>query len=87
MNRESFVLEASCGAFSQMILFPGNVVWLDDITSARALINLSRMPDKEEVVDEESSKPSELPVQPQKGLSSHLCPIIWNASRFIIFCG
>lgn len=42
-----------------------NVVWLDDITSARALINLSRMPDKD-VTDADSSKPSELPVQPQK---------------------
>ncbi|XP_052392550.1 nuclear cap-binding protein subunit 3-like [Carassius gibelio] len=43
-----------------------NVVWLDDITSSRALINLSRMPDKEEVTDTDSSKPSELSVQPQK---------------------
>ncbi|KAI7796376.1 nuclear cap-binding protein subunit 3 [Triplophysa rosa] len=43
-----------------------NVVWLDDISPARALINLSRMPDKEEVTSADSSKPSELPVQPQK---------------------
>ncbi|XP_051537717.1 nuclear cap-binding protein subunit 3 [Myxocyprinus asiaticus] len=43
-----------------------NVVWLDDITPARALINLSRMPDKEEVTNADSSKPSEPPVQPQK---------------------
>ncbi|XP_051960682.1 nuclear cap-binding protein subunit 3-like [Xyrauchen texanus] len=43
-----------------------NVVWLDDITPARALINFSRMPDKEEDTNAESSKPSELPVQPQK---------------------
>ncbi|XP_026090306.1 nuclear cap-binding protein subunit 3-like [Carassius auratus] len=43
-----------------------NVVWLDDITSSRALINLSRMPDKKEVTDTDSSKPSELSVQPQK---------------------
>ncbi|KAL0162434.1 hypothetical protein M9458_041830, partial [Cirrhinus mrigala] len=43
-----------------------NVVWLDDITSTRALINLSRMPDKKEVTNADSSKPSELPVQPQK---------------------
>ncbi|XP_051956502.1 nuclear cap-binding protein subunit 3-like [Xyrauchen texanus] len=43
-----------------------NVVWLDDITPARALINLSRMPDKEEVTNADSSKPSETPVQPQK---------------------
>uniref|UniRef100_A0A8C1X2I7 Nuclear cap-binding protein subunit 3 n=1 Tax=Cyprinus carpio TaxID=7962 RepID=A0A8C1X2I7_CYPCA len=43
-----------------------NVVWLDDITSTRALINLSRMPDKKEVTDTDSSKPSELSVQPQK---------------------
>uniref|UniRef100_A0A8C2J8N7 Nuclear cap-binding protein subunit 3 n=1 Tax=Cyprinus carpio TaxID=7962 RepID=A0A8C2J8N7_CYPCA len=46
-----------------------NVVWLDDITSTRALINLSRMPDKKEVTDTDSSKPSELSVQPQKGLN------------------
>ncbi|XP_043077239.1 nuclear cap-binding protein subunit 3 [Puntigrus tetrazona] len=43
-----------------------NVVWLDDITSTRALINLSRMPDKKEVTSEDSSKPSELSDQPQK---------------------
>uniref|UniRef100_A0A673M1J6 Nuclear cap-binding protein subunit 3 n=1 Tax=Sinocyclocheilus rhinocerous TaxID=307959 RepID=A0A673M1J6_9TELE len=43
-----------------------NVVWLDDITSTRALINLSRMPDKKEVINTDSSKPSELSVQPQK---------------------
>ncbi|ROL48012.1 Nuclear cap-binding protein subunit 3 [Anabarilius grahami] len=43
-----------------------NVVWLDDITSTRALINLSRIPDKEEVTNTDCLKPSELPVQPQK---------------------
>ncbi|KAF4098408.1 nuclear cap-binding protein subunit 3 [Onychostoma macrolepis] len=43
-----------------------NVVWLDDITSTRALINLSRMPDKKEVTNTDSSKPSELSDQPQK---------------------
>ncbi|NP_956437.1 nuclear cap-binding protein subunit 3 [Danio rerio] len=47
-----------------------NVVWLDDITSTRALINLSRMPDKEEVTNTDSSKPSELPVQTQKARRS-----------------
>ncbi|XP_073680638.1 nuclear cap-binding protein subunit 3 [Garra rufa] len=48
-----------------------NVVWLDDITSTRALINLSRIPDKKEVTDTDSSKPSELPVQPQKARRNH----------------
>lgn len=47
-----------------------NVVWLDDITSTRALINLSRMPDKEEVTNTDSSKPSEVPVQPEKARRS-----------------
>uniref|UniRef100_A0A8C1SX15 Nuclear cap-binding protein subunit 3 n=1 Tax=Cyprinus carpio TaxID=7962 RepID=A0A8C1SX15_CYPCA len=42
-----------------------NVVWLDDITSTRALINLSRMPDKKEVTNTDSSKPSELSDQPR----------------------
>uniref|UniRef100_A0A8C2F0S3 Nuclear cap-binding protein subunit 3 n=1 Tax=Cyprinus carpio TaxID=7962 RepID=A0A8C2F0S3_CYPCA len=54
-----------------------NVVWLDDITSTRALINLSRMPDKKEVTNTDSSKPSELSDQPQKGLSSrYTSPVI-----------
>ncbi|XP_059398846.1 nuclear cap-binding protein subunit 3-like [Carassius carassius] len=48
-----------------------NVVWLDDITSSRALINLSRMPDKKEVTNTDSSKPSELSVQPQKARRNH----------------
>ncbi|XP_016134137.1 nuclear cap-binding protein subunit 3-like [Sinocyclocheilus grahami] len=43
-----------------------NVVWLDDITSTRALINLSRMPDKKEVTNTDNSKPSELSDQLQK---------------------
>ncbi|XP_042566967.1 nuclear cap-binding protein subunit 3 [Cyprinus carpio] len=47
-----------------------NVVWLDDITSTRALINLSRMPDKKEVTNTDSSKPSELSDQPQKARRS-----------------
>ncbi|XP_067279121.1 nuclear cap-binding protein subunit 3 isoform X2 [Pseudorasbora parva] len=47
-----------------------NVVWLDDITSTRALINLSRMPDKEEVTNADNSKPSEVPVQPEKARRS-----------------
>uniref|UniRef100_A0A9J8D204 Nuclear cap-binding protein subunit 3 n=1 Tax=Cyprinus carpio carpio TaxID=630221 RepID=A0A9J8D204_CYPCA len=47
-----------------------NVVWLDDITSTRALINLSRMPDKKEVTNTDSSKPSEVSEQPQKARRS-----------------
>ncbi len=70
-NQENFCLKLDCGAPSQITLFPGNVVWLDDITSTRALINLSRMLDKKEVTDTDSSKPAELSDQPQKGLSSH----------------
>lgn len=31
---------------------PGNVVWLDDDTSIRALVNSSRMPDPEAVFTE-----------------------------------
>lgn len=65
------LFKAWCGAPSQITLFPGNVVWLDDITSTRALINLSRMLDKKEVTDTDSSKPAELSDQPQKGLSSN----------------
>uniref|UniRef100_A0A671NHS1 Nuclear cap-binding protein subunit 3 n=1 Tax=Sinocyclocheilus anshuiensis TaxID=1608454 RepID=A0A671NHS1_9TELE len=54
-----------------------NVVWLDDITSTRALINLSRMPDKKEVTNTDNSKPSELSDQLQKGLSSrYTSPVI-----------
>lgn len=41
-----------------------NVVWLDDITSTRALINMSRMPDKE-VSNTAVSKDTDLPVQEQ----------------------
>ncbi len=70
-NQENFCLNLDCGAPSQITLFPGNVVWLDDITSTRALINLSRMLDKKEVTDTDSSKPAELSDQPQKGLYSH----------------
>lgn len=40
--------------------FLGNVVWLDDITSTRALINMSRMPDKEDS-DTACSKTTDLP--------------------------
>ncbi|XP_059382570.1 nuclear cap-binding protein subunit 3 [Carassius carassius] len=48
-----------------------NVVWLDDITSTRALINLSRMPDKKEVTNTDGLKPSELSDQPQKARRNH----------------
>lgn len=48
-----------------------NVVWLDDISSTRALINLSRMPDKDDVGDADSAKSSELPVQPPKDRRNH----------------
>lgn len=41
-----------------------NVVWLDDITSTRALINMSRMPDKE-VSNTAVSKNTDLPIQEQ----------------------
>ncbi|TRY75996.1 hypothetical protein DNTS_010899 [Danionella cerebrum] len=43
-----------------------NVVWLDDITSTRALVNLSRMPEKEEVTNSENPKPTEPPAQQPK---------------------
>ncbi|XP_072517749.1 nuclear cap-binding protein subunit 3 [Salminus brasiliensis] len=42
-----------------------NVVWLDDITSTRALINMSRMPDKE-VSDTAVSKSTDLPIQEER---------------------
>lgn len=55
--------------------FLGNVVWLDDITSTRALINMSRMPDKEDF-NTAGSKTTDLPVQGERGqfcLSSKHC--------------
>ncbi|KAI4878769.1 hypothetical protein NFI96_028767 [Prochilodus magdalenae] len=42
-----------------------NVVWLDDITSTRALINMSRMPDKE-VSGTDVSKTTDLPSRDQR---------------------
>uniref|UniRef100_A0A8B9HT80 Nuclear cap-binding protein subunit 3 n=1 Tax=Astyanax mexicanus TaxID=7994 RepID=A0A8B9HT80_ASTMX len=42
-----------------------NVVWLDDVTSTRALINMSRMPDKE-VSNTDVSKNTDLPIQEQR---------------------
>ncbi|KAK3524385.1 hypothetical protein QTP70_028002, partial [Hemibagrus guttatus] len=42
-----------------------NVVWLDDITSSRALINMSRMPDKDDTNAAES-KTTDLPVQEER---------------------
>ncbi|XP_053504286.1 nuclear cap-binding protein subunit 3 [Ictalurus furcatus] len=42
-----------------------NVVWLDDITSSRALINMSRMPDKEDS-DTAGAKTTDLPVQEER---------------------
>uniref|UniRef100_A0AAR2J8K9 Nuclear cap-binding protein subunit 3 n=1 Tax=Pygocentrus nattereri TaxID=42514 RepID=A0AAR2J8K9_PYGNA len=42
-----------------------NVVWLDDMTSTRALINMSQMPDKE-VSNTDGPKTSDLPIQNQR---------------------
>ncbi|XP_076836172.1 nuclear cap-binding protein subunit 3 isoform X2 [Brachyhypopomus gauderio] len=47
-----------------------NVVWLDDITSTRALINMSRMLDKE-VSNTESSKDTDIPVQEREAGQNH----------------
>ncbi|XP_036443800.1 nuclear cap-binding protein subunit 3 isoform X2 [Colossoma macropomum] len=42
-----------------------NVVWLDDVTSTRALINMSRMPDKE-VSNTDGPKTTDLPIRNQR---------------------
>ncbi|KAK1788221.1 hypothetical protein P4O66_016682 [Electrophorus voltai] len=47
-----------------------NVVWLDDITSTRALINMSQMPDKA-VSNTESSKTTDIPIQEQRTGQNH----------------
>ncbi|KAG7321433.1 hypothetical protein KOW79_015848 [Hemibagrus wyckioides] len=47
-----------------------NVVWLDDITSTRALINTSRMPDKDDTNAAES-KTTDLPVQEERVRRNH----------------
>ncbi|MCI4386537.1 hypothetical protein PGIGA_G00063400 [Pangasianodon gigas] len=47
-----------------------NVVWLDDITSTRALINMSRMPDKEDS-NTAGSKTTDLPVQEERVRRNH----------------
>ncbi|MCJ8740751.1 hypothetical protein PDJAM_G00062600 [Pangasius djambal] len=47
-----------------------NVVWLDDITSTRALINMSRMPDKEDS-NIAGSKTTDLPVQEERVRRNH----------------
>lgn len=47
-----------------------NVVWLDDVTSTRALINMSRMPDKEDTTTTDS-KTTNLPVQEEKVKRNH----------------
>lgn len=35
---------------------PGNVVWLDDVTSSRVLLNTSHMPDPEETAKRSQTK-------------------------------
>ncbi|TSL04369.1 Nuclear cap-binding protein subunit 3 [Bagarius yarrelli] len=52
------------------LLKKGNVVWLDDVTSTRALINMSRMPDKEDTTTSDS-KTTNLPVQEEKVRRNH----------------
>ncbi|XP_066502868.1 nuclear cap-binding protein subunit 3 isoform X2 [Hoplias malabaricus] len=47
-----------------------NVVWLDDITSTRALINMSQMPD-EKVAGTAVSKTTSLPVKEQRASRTH----------------
>ncbi|XP_017554136.1 nuclear cap-binding protein subunit 3 [Pygocentrus nattereri] len=47
-----------------------NVVWLDDMTSTRALINMSQMPDKE-VSNTDGPKTSDLPIQNQRAARTH----------------
>ncbi|KAK2827185.1 hypothetical protein Q7C36_018111 [Tachysurus vachellii] len=47
-----------------------NIVWLDDITSTRALINMSRMPDKDDT-NTADSKTTDLPVQEERVRQDH----------------
>ncbi|KAF5890199.1 rap1 GTPase-activating protein 2-like isoform X1, partial [Clarias magur] len=47
-----------------------NVVWLDDITPSRALINMSRMPDKEDS-NTADTKTTDLPVQEERVRRNH----------------
>jgi len=49
---------------------PGNVVWLDDVTSFRVLINASLMPDPEAVTTEtEADAQPDKPTHPSSGES------------------
>ncbi|KAM9450922.1 nuclear cap-binding protein subunit 3 [Clarias gariepinus] len=47
-----------------------NVVWLDDITPSRALINMSRMPDKEDA-NTADTKTTDVPVQEERVRRNH----------------
>lgn len=59
----------------------GNVVWLDDITSTRALINMSCMPERN-ISNSASSKTTATTVQERRGQSCHsgiYCVNSWDA--------
>lgn len=38
------------------LFVPGNVVWLDEVTATRALINMSSLPDQEKAKSRENNK-------------------------------
>lgn len=62
--KNTYIVQNKMGM--DVVLFLGNVVWLDDITSSRALLNMSQMPNMEPSNSSDSKTTDHL-VQEKKG--------------------
>lgn len=62
-------------------LLEGNVVWLDEVTATRALINMSSMPEEEKMKPQENSKKVAVVEASKKGRCFWKLTFPWSLGR------